>query len=72
MTYHDYKVQLQTSDGQIEEVDYRVQWNSEKIPTEEIARACAAEKTVGSGAMTINGEKHWKRVYLGLSAVLQP
>lgn len=49
-----YKVTLQKHDAQagtveVEEVDYHVQWDPEKVGLDEIARACAAEHTCAAG-----------------------
>lgn len=61
-----YKVQLQNRRGEIAEVDYTVQWEPGKVSAEEVARACAAQATVASGA-TQDG---YKNLVVGLSAIL--
>lgn len=61
-----YKVQLQNRRGEIEEVDYVVQWEPTKVSSEEVARACAAQATVASGA----SQDEYKNPVVGLSAIL--
>jgi hypothetical protein len=66
-----YKVQMHDmADGMatVVEVDYAVNWRPEIVNSEEVARACAAEYTVGSGR---NMDNSYRLKFTGLSTILQ-
>jgi hypothetical protein len=62
-----YTVQLQSATGAMSEREYAVHWDPTKVGTEEVARACAAERTVAGGK---HADGSFKMAYAGLSAVL--
>lgn len=64
-----YKVQLQNgADGTISEQDIYVRWDPEKVPADEVARACAAQYTVAGGKNPGGG---FRFPFAGLTAILQ-
>lgn len=59
----------QTGGVEVCEVDYSVLWDPEKVGLDEIARACAAERTVSYGFMPVQGGGTLPRVKcVGLTA----
>lgn len=66
-----YLVQMQTSDGEIAEREITVGWDAEKVPPEEVARACAAMVTCEHGwTPAPSGGTMPRKLHVGLSAVL--
>lgn len=69
-TLSHYQCQLQQADGQIVEKRYSVYWSPDKVPPEEVARACAAEATCGSGRVETAEGVRYAMPHVGLTAVL--
>lgn len=63
----DYKVTLQDERGQVVETDYRVNWDPKKVDSHEVAKLCAAQRTVESGH---KDRETYNRMFAGISAQL--
>lgn len=68
-TLHRWKVQLQSSRGELVERDFDCFWDPQKVESSEIASACAAITTVAEGGAVVEGRRAVQ--FAGLSAVYQ-